>query len=97
MKQKLYFFYSIFPLFFTTVTMAQTCGEFVKISASQSYSLGIKSDGTLWAWGANFNGQLGLGDNTDRNAPVQVGAATNWVDVSAGMDHSLGIKSDGTL
>jgi alpha-tubulin suppressor-like RCC1 family protein len=37
-----------------------------------------KTDGTLWAWGRNGNGQLGLGDTTDRSSPVQIGALTTW-------------------
>ena len=38
----------------------------------------IKQDGTLWTWGANANGELGLNDTTHRSSPVQVGALTNW-------------------
>jgi alpha-tubulin suppressor-like RCC1 family protein len=57
--------------------------------------LAIKSDGTLWAFGANDNGQLGLGDTTDRLLPVQV--MTGASKVSAGYAHSLIIKTDNTL
>jgi len=73
-----------------------------KCSISDKHSLAIKSDGTLWAWGDNTRGQLGLGDTTERLSPVQVGTGTNWVHISAGGltasdGHSLAIKSDGTL
>jgi alpha-tubulin suppressor-like RCC1 family protein len=57
----------------------------------------IKTDGTLWAWGANGNGRLGLGDTTNRSSPVQVGALTNWKEVTAGGASTLAIKTDGTL
>jgi len=60
------------------------------------HTVAIKRNGGLWAWGSNNRGQLGLGDNTDRNAPVQVGADNNWAVVSAG-SHTLGLKIDGTL
>jgi alpha-tubulin suppressor-like RCC1 family protein len=65
--------------------------------AVSCHTLAIKKDGSLWAWGYNANGQLGVGDSTDRFSPQQVGAATNWVAVAAGLYHSLGIQADGTL
>ena len=71
--------------------------EFQTISAGYSHSLGIKQDGTLWAWGYNSQGQLGLGDTDDRDTPTQVGSDTDWSSVSAGDIHSLGLKQDGTL
>jgi alpha-tubulin suppressor-like RCC1 family protein len=44
----------------------------------------IKSDGTLWAWGDNAYGKLGLGDQADRSSPVQVGSGTNWKATAGG-------------
>ncbi len=57
----------------------------------------MRSDGNIWAWGANNYGQLGDGTTTDRHSPVQIGSDTRWVTVSAGGMHSLAVKSDGTL
>jgi alpha-tubulin suppressor-like RCC1 family protein len=42
----------------------------------------------LFIWGRNADGQLGLGDTTNRSSPVQVGALTNWAQVSAGNEHT---------
>jgi alpha-tubulin suppressor-like RCC1 family protein/phosphodiesterase/alkaline phosphatase D-like protein len=67
------------------------------MAAGYDHSLLVSSDGTLWAWGNNDYGQLGLGDNVYRNSPTQVGSATNWVAVTAAWYHSLGLRSDGTL
>ncbi|MDB5910414.1 MAG: hypothetical protein JWP34_4528 [Massilia sp.] len=53
--------------------------------------------GTLNAWGWNGQGQLGLGDSTNRSSPVQVGTVATWVKVAAGGGFSCGVRSDGTL
>ena len=43
----------------------------------------IKTNGTLWSWGANYSGILGLGNRTYYSSPKQVGALTNWSKISA--------------
>ncbi|MCM8769220.1 MAG: hypothetical protein NC911_06040, partial [Candidatus Omnitrophica bacterium] len=68
-----------------------------KIAAGQFHSLGIKRDGSLWAWGRNNNGQLGDGTTNDALVPVRLGIATDWTMVAAGHSHSLAIKTAGTL
>jgi alpha-tubulin suppressor-like RCC1 family protein len=62
-----------------------------------SMSAGIKTDGTLWAWGDNDQGQLGLGDITDRSSPVQIGALTTWSKLGRMETGCLSIKTDGTF
>ena len=52
---------------------------------------------TLWTWGWNIYGELGLGDATDRSSPVQVGALTTWSSVANGSYHTTALKTDGTL
>lgn len=61
------------------------------------HTLALKSDGTLWAWGSNSSGQLGVGNTTNYTTPVQVGTATSWVKISTGNEFSAAIKSNGTL
>ena len=39
----------------------------------------IKTDGTLWIWGRNTAGVLGLGNTTSYSSPVQIGHATDWL------------------
>jgi alpha-tubulin suppressor-like RCC1 family protein len=56
----------------------------------------IKTDGTLWSWGINDDGQLGLGDTADRSSPVQIGSLTTWTEVSFGNDASMGINQSTT-
>lgn len=75
--------------------------DWITVSAGTSgHSLGLRSDGSLWTWGKNYWGQLGLGDSalgTYRSNPTRVGNDTDWVTVSAGEYHSLGLRSDGSL
>ncbi|MFZ3089202.1 MAG: Ig-like domain-containing protein, partial [Nitrospirota bacterium] len=61
------------------------------------HTVAIKTNGTLWAWGENGFGALGLGDAVSRFIPTQVGTSSNWVYVAAWNYHTLGIKNDGTL
>jgi len=42
------------------------------IAAGYNHTVAVKSDGTVWAWGRNYHGQLGDGSQVDRNIPVQV-------------------------
>ena len=64
-----------------------------------NYSLAaaIKTDGTLWTWGNNGAGQLGLNDTANRSSPTQVGTGTDWSLVSSGTGHVSAIKTNGTL
>jgi hypothetical protein len=78
-----------------------TASNWKEISASidgiYSFTLGIRTDGTLWAWGSNHRGQLGDGTEIPRSSPVQIGTDTDWKTVTAGLSHSVAIKENGTL
>src|SRR3990167_335955 len=80
-----------------------TLSTWSRIAGSNGHSHAIKTDGTLWSWGYNPNGQLGLGDQgagvaTSRSSPVQVGTLSTWSVVAAkGLNYSLALKTDGTL
>jgi alpha-tubulin suppressor-like RCC1 family protein len=72
--------------------------DWISASAGNSHSLGLRSNGTLWAWGNNLNGRLGDNTITSRLSPVSVvGGFTDWIEASAGGDHSLGVRANGTL
>ncbi len=73
-----------------------TQDNWVRAAAGNNFSLGIKADGTLWAWGKNDKGQLGLSNTTQTNTPTQIGS-DKWFSISVGSDFVLAIKSDGTL
>src|SRR4051794_20160738 len=54
------------------------------ISTGGWHTCGIHRDHTLWCWGYNETGALGVGDTADRYVPTLVGSDTDWVRVSAG-------------
>ncbi len=59
--------------------------------------MALKSDGSLWAWGQNWWGQLGGGAEEGEQTPTPIGSANDWVKVFANNAQSMAIKSDGTL
>ena len=66
-------------------------------SVNSTSSHATRTDGTLWSWGINTNGQLGLSNNTNYSSPVQV-PGTTWSRVTNGSAGStFGLKTDGTL
>jgi alpha-tubulin suppressor-like RCC1 family protein len=67
-----------------------------KVSGGRSHVTVLKTDGSLWSWGTNDNGQLGQGDRINRSIPIQIGTSS-WSLVSSGTSNTLAIKSDGTL
>jgi len=76
---------------------ALTDWAFIAQSPNATAQFAIKTDGTLWAWGYNASGELGLGNTTNYSSPKQVGALTNWSYVSAAANVAAAIKTDGTL
>ena len=67
------------------------------IAAGNGFSLALKNDGTVWAWGFGFDGELGNGTTTNSATPVQVSNLSGMTAISAGNVHSLALKSDGTV
>lgn len=53
----------------------------------------VKTDGTLWAWGSNPSGKLGVGDSIDRSSPTQVGSSTKWTTVATGFAISFAVMN----
>ena len=81
----------------------------VSVAAGEYHSLALSSDGRVFAWGANREGGLGLGDRTDCSSPRELrlgtalpdaagGAASSTVVAMAGGGgHSLFLTGDGRL
>ena len=71
--------------------------DWEQVKAGFGFSMAIKDNGTLWAWGHNYSGQLGDGTTDNKSSPIQVGSDTNWSSISCGDYHIAAIKTDGTL
>jgi len=67
------------------------------IDAGVDFTIGIKTDNTLFAWGRNNFGQLGDGTSVNKSVPTQIGNDNHWTKISIGETHILAIKTDGTL
>lgn len=81
----------------STPIVVSTLFEGVRqIAAGRNHTCAVKNDGTLWCWGLNNAGQLGLGDKVDRETPQQVTLPANVTAayVRAGTSHSCVVASD---
>jgi len=72
----------------------------IAIDAGSTHTMALKADGSVWAWGGGYEGQLGIGESGNgvaRTAPVLVGTIDNVISISAGNNHGLALKADGTV
>jgi len=69
----------------------------LSISAGQNHAMALRSDGSVWTWGTNQVGELGLGTNKSTWSPTRVPSVTNAVSISAGAFHSLAVQGNGTV
>lgn len=82
------------------LTRIGTDNDWVDMACSRFWgysAFAIKTNGTLWSWGENYAGQLGIGNTQAQTLPVQVGTDTDWKQVAAGVSSVLALKTDGSL
>ena len=70
------------------ITQIGNSTDWKHIYCGNQLMLAIKTDGTLWGWGYNSYGTLGLGNNSSPNLPTQAGTSTRWIQASSGSDYS---------
>jgi|9_EtaG_2_1085328.scaffolds.fasta_scaffold32064_1 alpha-tubulin suppressor-like RCC1 family protein len=66
----------------------------VNIQGAQS-CFAVKTDGTLWSWGYNYKGRLGLNQGTpvSRSSPTQIGSQTDVIRLGGGQYNTMYIRN----
>lgn len=87
-----------FTLVFLFLISCNSFGQcWSKIAIGVDHTIAIATNGTLWAWGDNSNGQLGIGAANFSLAPIQVGTANNWKSIAVGDGFTIALRSSGVL
>jgi alpha-tubulin suppressor-like RCC1 family protein len=84
---------------FGPVPLPAGAGKWIAVAAGD-HSLALRDDGRMYAWGQNYNGQLGIGNRNNQSVPQQVPfpvSVSKWVSLAAGEGHTLAIADNGTL
>lgn len=69
----------------------------VSISASKTSSYALDLNGTVWSWGDNRNGQLGIGTYENSSVPVKIKGLSNIKEISAQFVHAIALDGDGNV
>jgi hypothetical protein len=82
-----------FPNKTSPVSVVGGFTDWIQVSGGTNHSLGLRANGTAWAWGIGTGGPLGDGTIVDKSSPVSVvGGYTDWIQVSGGSTHSLALR-----
>jgi len=69
-----------------------------QVACGYSYTAAVKTDGTLYLWGSNYDGQLGTNNTTAVSSPVQtVAGGNNWKAADCGDNHIIALDCDGNI
>jgi alpha-tubulin suppressor-like RCC1 family protein len=70
--------------------------SFIALSIGGQHSIALKSDGSVWVWGANGTGQLGQNTVINRSSPVSVVGNHSFISIQASGDGTYGLKANGS-
>ena len=80
----------------TSTPALVTTTAFSQVVAGYGHTAALKSDGNLFVWGRNNEGQLGLGDVLSRTEPTII-TETGWTAIASSYNHIVAKKTDGTV
>jgi alpha-tubulin suppressor-like RCC1 family protein len=84
--------------YYVPALMGDLDNKWLDVASANDGTLAIRADGTLWAWGRNDGGKIGLGSSVSLSeTPVQVGTRNDWAQIARGYGHSYTITTNGTL
>jgi serine/threonine protein kinase/alpha-tubulin suppressor-like RCC1 family protein len=87
-----------YAAFFRSSPPPASPAHFLEVTSSSSHTCAIqKGDGSLWCWGRNDYGQLGIGNTKNQKRPQRVERPKEVVSVSAGGRHTCAVSSDGSV
>ncbi len=69
----------------------------IAVAAGTRESFAVDGSGSVWAWGYNADGELGVGTTSNALYPTQVPGVSGIVNVATANSHTLALKSDGTI
>lgn len=83
--------------FHAVPTRIPELNEVKAVAAANYHTIALKKDGTVWAWGSNYSGQLGDGTNAGRAAPKKIEGLEDVVQIATGYKFGLALKKDGSV
>ena len=85
------------PVNVSSPTQIGSGTDWSKVSSGVYSAYALKTDGTLYSWGVNNGGRLGLNDVIWRSSPTQIPGTTWTSKFDQGHSHMVAIKSDNTM
>lgn len=76
------------------VIIGAASNDWASVSAGGGHGIGVRTNGTVWAWGGNFSGEIGDGTTTQRNSPTPVPGLIGVSFALGGGSHSLAFTAD---
>ena len=69
----------------------------VEVQEGQNFTIALKRNGTVWSYGLNNNGQLGIGNTENKTEPTQITGINNVKSIATGYSHSLALLENGQV